>query len=96
MASIATTTTSTASNKADGAKMATKASKTTAKACKKTGGSKLPPGVPHPEAGHSLGLYSQRCECGGITGINGTSNGSQKWRKHIRTKKHMEWMAIGM
>ncbi len=53
---------------------------------------KMPPGVPHPEAGLILGPFTERCECGGVTGICGTAQGAQKWRNHQRTKKHQDWV----
>jgi hypothetical protein len=52
---------------------------------------KQPPGVPHPQAGQALGPTTQRCECGGITGICGTAQGASKWRSHMRSNKHMDW-----
>ncbi len=51
----------------------------------------MEPGVPHPDAGQILGPYSERCECGGITGICGTPQGANKWRSHMRSNKHMNW-----
>jgi hypothetical protein len=51
----------------------------------------MPPGVKHPQAGEVLGPDSCRCECGGTTGIGGTSKGANKWRNHMRTSKHMTW-----
>ena len=37
------------------------------------GSTTMPPGVPHPQAGMPLGPYSERCACGGVTGICGTA-----------------------
>ena len=35
----------------------------------------------------------KRCECGGITGICGTADGANAWRKHMGTDRHMKWEA---
>lgn len=59
-----------------------------------SGSKKMPPGVPHPQAGMQLSPYTARCECGGITGICGTAKGASKWRSHQSTQKHMDWDPI--
>jgi hypothetical protein len=36
---------------------------------------KMPCGVPNPEAGMTLGPYTEWCACGGVTGICGMAQG---------------------
>ena len=43
------------------------------------------------DTGMPLSFDTERCACGGVTGICGTASGARKWRNHLRTAKHMDW-----
>lgn len=35
---------------------------------------------------------TERCECGGTTGVCGTAEGARKWSAHQHSKKHSDFM----